>query len=169
MILDLIALENGSRVWVYQCDQRLNEEQVEGIRNDLWQFLDQWTSHNSRLYTYGNVFHELFLVFFVDERYAGASGCSIDKSVHFVEDLEKKYGVNFFGRTDVAYMEKAEDEEGEDISAIHICKLDDLKSLYSNGKINDHTFVFDNLVQTKGDFLKRWVLPLNESWHRRYL
>lgn len=169
MILDLIALDNSSRVWVYQSHARLSDDQVDGIRADLWQFLTQWTSHNNRLYTYGNVFHERFLVFFVDERYAGASGCSIDKSVHFVEELQAKYAVNFFGRTEVAYMEKAEDDEGEDISAIHVCHLDDLKALHSSGEINDNTFVFDNLVQTKGDFLKRWVVPLSESWHRRYL
>ncbi len=169
MILDLIALDNSSKVWVYQAKERLTDDQIESVRLDLYHFLDQWTSHNARLYTYGNIFHERFLAIFVDERYAGASGCSIDKSVHFVEELEKKYGIDFFGRQDVAYMEKQEDEEGEDVSKIHIVHLYDLATAYNNGDINQDTFVFNNLVQTKGDFLQKWVVPLGESWHKRYL
>jgi hypothetical protein len=169
MILDLIALDNSSKVWIYQSSTLLTDEQIDGIRQDLWIFLNQWTSHNERLYTYGNVFHERFIAFFVDERYSGASGCSIDKSVHFVEQLEKKYGISLFGRTDVAYMVKAEDDEGEDISKIHILTLDTLKQAYNKGTIGDHHFVFDNLVKTKGEFLQKWVVPLKESWHSRYL
>jgi hypothetical protein len=169
MILDLIALDNSSKVWVYQAADRFTDDQVDAIREDLYVFLDQWTSHSARLYTYGNIFHERFIAIFVDERYAGASGCSIDKSVHFFEGLEQKYGISLFGRTDVAYMEKQEDDEGEDISKIHIVSLDELQAAYKAGHLNANTFVFNNLVQTKGDFLKNWVIPISESWHQRYL
>lgn len=169
MILDLIALDNSSKVWIYQCSTLLTEEQVDGIRDDLYSFLESWTSHNARLYTYGNVFHQRFIAIFVDERYAGASGCSIDKSVHFIESLEQKYGITLTDRTDVAYMEKAEDEEGEDVSKIHTVHLHALKDSVTVGVLDENTYVFDNLVKTKGDFLQRWVVPLGESWHKRFL
>jgi hypothetical protein len=169
MLLDLIALDNSAKVWIYQNETKLSDSQVEGIKSDLWTFLDRWTSHHNKLYAYGNVFHELFIVFFVDQRWAEASGCSIDKSVHFMEELEQKYSLNLFNRNKVAYMEKAEDEDGEDISKIHISDLEELKSLYQQNIIGDDTFVFDNLVQTKAQFLSRWVVPIKESWHRKYL
>ena len=46
-----------------------------------------------------------FLVVFVDEKIAQASGCSIDKSVHFVKQLEDEFHINFFDRTLIAYKE----------------------------------------------------------------
>ena len=111
----------------------------------------------------------LFIAIFVDERFAGASGCSIDKSVHFIGMLEKKYDISLMERTYVAYMQKAEDSEGEDISKIFTLPLSELKASYDDGNVNDETFVFDNLVKTKGEFLKRWVVPLGESWHKRFV
>lgn len=169
MILDLIALDNSSKVWIYQAKDTLTDEQIEGIRRDLYSFLEHWTSHNARLYTYGNVFHQRFLAIFVDERYAGASGCSIDKSVHFVGMIEHKYGISLMERTDVACMEKKMDEDGEDISDIFVLQLDQLGKSINEGKISKDTFVFDNLVKTKGDFLTGWVKPLQDSWHYRFV
>jgi len=169
MILDLIALDNSSKVWIYQANQLLTEAQVDGIKEDLYHFLDQWTSHNSRLYTYGNVFHSRFIAIFVDERYAGASGCSIDKSVHFIQSLEKKYNISLLERTEVAYMEKLQDDDGEDNSLIHTLPLQQLKEAYRSGEVQNQTWVFDNLVKTKEEFLKRWVLPLEQSWHKRFV
>jgi hypothetical protein len=168
MILDLIALDNTSRVWVYQAKDALTDEQLDSIKEDLYIFLNEWTSHHKRLYTYGNVFHSRFLTIFVDEQYAGASGCSIDKSVHFLQEMEKKYGIDLFYRMDMAYMIKDEDEEGEDISEIKTVPLSEVGQAYQRGDINDNTWVFDNLVDTKGAFLKRWVVPFGESWYTRY-
>ena len=71
MILDLIALDNSSKVWVYQSKTELSDEQIAEIKEDLSQFLERWTSHNKMLYTYGNIFHKRFLAIFVDERFAG--------------------------------------------------------------------------------------------------
>lgn len=169
MYLDLIALDDSARVWIYQAATQLSEYQVENIRKDLLVFLDQWTSHNRNLYTYGNIFHHRFLVLFVDETFADASGCSIDKSVHFIQSLEDKYGVSLMERRDVAVMEKALDEEGEDISNIYTISLDTLKEAYESGKINEETLIFDNLVKTKSDFLKKWVVPVKSSWHKRFI
>jgi len=43
------------------------------------------------------------------------------------------------------------------------------KDSYASGKINDETLVFDNLVKTKDQFLTQWLLPLKDSWHRRFV
>ncbi|MEZ4956316.1 MAG: hypothetical protein R2825_22350 [Saprospiraceae bacterium] len=41
--------------------------------------------------------------------------------------------------------------------------------LYKMGEINDETLVFDNLVKTKGELEEKWLKPLNESWHKRFV
>jgi hypothetical protein len=160
MIRDLIALDNSSKVWIYQADRDFSYDELDEARNYIFQFLDSWTSHNQALLTYGNIFHRRFLVFFVDESLSGASGCSIDKSVHFVESLGQHFKLDFFQRTSFAYMENDE---------IFFIEKSDLKMAYSENRINENTLFFNHLVQTKGDFLKKWIQPLNSTWHYRFV
>ena len=161
MILDLIALDNTSRVWIYQSDQEFTYDELDDAREDIMNFMTEWTAHSAELDCYGNIFHKRFLALFVDESKAHASGCSIDSSVRFVEMLGKKFGKNFFDRMTYAYMTPE-----EEILTIH---HNDLPSAYQSGTVSDSTFFFDNLVKDKGDFLKNWIKPLSSSWHKRFV
>ena len=160
MILDLIALDNSAKVWIYQADREFSYDELDEIRPMIFDFLDYWTSHQNMLMTYGNVFHRRFLAMFVDESLAGASGCSIDASVRFVKQLESHCGVSLMGRDTVAYM------IDEEISTL---PLNELGSAVSDGRLQADTFVFDNLVKNKDAFLKEWCKPMNESWHKRFV
>ena len=161
MILDLIALSNESRVWIYQAKREFTYEELDAVRHRLFPFLTEWTSHNQALSTYGNVFHKRFIALFVDESKAHkASGCSIDASVHFMQSLEHEFQNPLFDRMDYAYM------VDEEIYTIH---HNDLAQAYEKGHITDETLFFDNLVKTKGDFLKEWLKPLKDSWHFRFI
>jgi len=162
MILDLIALDNTSRVWIYQADREFNYDELDDVREDIMHFLSKWTAHNQELHTYGNIFHKRFLALFVDESNShGASGCSIDGSVRFVQELGSKFNVNFFDRMLYAYMDEHEN--------IHTIAHTNLSPTYQEGNINDGTLFFDNLVKIKGDFLQNWLVPLKHSWHARFL
>ena len=160
MILDLIALDNSAKVWIYQADREFSYDELDEIRPMIFDFLDQLTSHQNMLMTYGNVFHRRFLAMFVDESLAGASGCSIDASVRFVKQLESHFGVSLMGRDTVAYM------IDEEISTL---PLNELGSAVIDGRLQADTFVFDNLVKNKDAFLKEWCKPMNESWHKRFV
>jgi hypothetical protein len=160
MIRDLIALENTSKVWIYQAEREFNYDELDAIRPKVFDFLADWTSHNQALVTYGNIFHKRFLGIFVDESLSGASGCSIDKSVHFVESLGAQFNVNFFRRDVFCYL------NDEDVIALPIGEV---KEAYSKGEINEETLFFDNLVKDKEQFLKSWLVPLKDSWHKRFI
>lgn len=160
MILDLIALDDSSKVWIYQADREFTYDELDAIRPELQQFLEDWTSHNNQLMTYGNIFHRRFLAIFVDETLSGASGCSIDASVRYVKSLEQQYNLSLMGRDQVAIMV---DEE------ISTFPLNNLPDEVESKRINNETFVFDNLVKTKGAFLTEWIKPLEQSWHKRFL
>jgi hypothetical protein len=160
MIKDLIALDNSSRVWIYPSSEEFSHDELEMIRPEIFNFMDQWTSHNRTLVSYGNIFHKRFLALFVDESIAGASGCSIDSSVHFVKHIGSKYNKDFFNRQEVYVLENEE---------VVKYQLKDLKSLNETGKINRDTLFFDNLVNTKEAFIKSWVKPIGEGWLNRFL
>ncbi len=161
MLRELIALENTSKVWIYQANREFSYDELDDIRELLFPFVDEWSSHGANVPAYGNVFHRRFLCFFADEsQMGGVSGCSIDSSVGFVRMIAEKFDVDFFDRMQYAYMIE------EDIYTVH---HNDLNILLESGKINMETLFFDNLVSTKGKFLKNWLVPLEDSWHKKML
>lgn len=160
MLADLIALSDESRVWLYQADRVLSDQEKDEMKVAIFDFVKHWTAHSKELLAYGNIFHNRILALFVDETLMGASGCSIDTSVKFVTQLGAHFKVDFFNRMLFSYLK-------DDI--IYTVTQAELKAFYANGAINDSTLMFDNLVKNKGDFLNSWLKPLEECWVKRFV
>ena len=105
MLLSTLSLDFSAKTWIYMADRAFTWDETDSLRPEIYQFGEQWSSHNQNLLSYGELFHHRFIVLMVDETNAGASGCSIDSSVHFVQAMGQKYNVDFFNRTLFAYME----------------------------------------------------------------
>ena len=153
-------LSPESRVWIYQSNRNLSNAEVSGIQPVIRQFAQQWVSHNRRLKSAGAVLHNRFLVLMVDESQAGASGCSIDSSVRFINELGNRIGVSFFDRMTFPYRKN---------ETIEFASKDDFEKLFAVGSIDDNTIVFDNLVKTKAELETGWEKKLSESWHKRFV
>lgn len=151
-------LPANTRVWIYQSDTPFAEEDVQQVKSYIDQFARSWVSHNQQLRAYGDLLHDRFVLLMVDESQAGASGCSIDKSVAFLKALQAEYGVDLFDRMRFSYLA---DQEVQTVSR------DEFVRLYEEGLIDDETLVFDTLVNTKEDFAEKWIKPLGKSWHKR--
>lgn len=156
---DLLAFPDESRVWIYQADMPLPADAIPALNARIEDFAKEWTSHNKALHATGGLLHEMFLILVADESHAGASGCSIDTSVRFIRQLGELYGVDFFDRLHFAYLDE------EEIRKLH---RDEIHDAYERGIINDETLFFDNLVNTKGAFVTKWVSPLKETWIKRF-
>lgn len=161
MLTDLQELNGQARVWIYPSDSVFSEQNKDEINIHLNRFITSWTAHNQALKSYGNVFHNQFVTLFVDETMTSASGCSIDSSVRFVQELGKHYQVDFFNRMLFSYI----DADSKVISL----KAPAFKQAFADGKITEDTMVFDHLVKTKEDFEKSWMKPLKDSWHKRFV
>ncbi|MEL6988880.1 MAG: hypothetical protein AAGK97_13795 [Bacteroidota bacterium] len=160
MLLSTLSLDFSAKTWIYMADRAFTWDETDSLRPEIYQFGEQWSSHNQNLLSYGELFHHRFIVLMVDETNAGASGCSIDSSVHFVQAMGQKYNVDFFNRTLFAYME---DEQ------VHTLPKHELAEAYANGKINDETLMFNNLVKTRQEFEDGWIAPLSETWIKRFV
>ena len=158
MIRELIALDDSSRVWIYQADRELSYDEIDIVRPNIFSFVNQWSSHGTNVDAYGNIFHKRFIVLFADDAHQ-VSGCSIDSSVQFVKEVGNALNIDFFNRELFAFM------ENEDVFTIH---RNDIPHAFESSKINDYTFVFDNLVSNKAKFLNSWLIPFGESWHKRF-
>jgi hypothetical protein len=145
-----------SRVWIYQSDRELSDEQAKQVLDLLNLFAAEWTAHNHQLKAKAEVRYNRFLVLIVDESQAGASGCSIDKSVNFMKRLEQQFGISLFDRFNLAYR------DGEKVLS---APRPEFEELLKARKINTDTIVFNNLVQNLQQLDSKWEVPIKDSWH----
>jgi len=148
-----------SRVWVYVCNRPLTESETNAVQQELDAFCLHWTAHNQALLATAEVFENQFVFLMVDETRAGASGCSIDKSVHFLEQLGDALKVDFFERMRFAWV-------GDD-NQLKFANQKELALAVKNQQITDTTLMANTLVQSKRDLVEKWLQPFNISWHRR--
>lgn len=146
----------NSRVWVYQADRQLTDNEALQIKVLLDNFTTGWTAHNHQLKAKAEIRYNRFLILIVDEGQAGASGCSIDKSVHFMQQIEAQFGINLFDRFNLAYR------EGGEVVSVPRSRFEEL---IKEGKINSDTIVFNNLVQNLTELNIKWEVPFKDSWH----
>ncbi|MFZ1704251.1 MAG: hypothetical protein WAT79_07885 [Saprospiraceae bacterium] len=162
MVVDYTVLGLQSRVWIFQSERWLTDQEIKEGQIVIDQFLDNWTSHSEILPAHGTIINKLFIVLIVDQSYVSAGGCSQDKMMHFIEDLGQHWGTDLLGRTQVAYCQNMGDEA-------KLIELQQLKNAYDSGEITENTLVYDNLVDTKEKFENQWLKKMGDSWHKRFL
>ena len=159
-MMDLISFPDNSRIWIFQADGIIPDEKLNEAHRLISDFAKAWTSHQADLKSTGSILHNRFVVLVVDETQKDASGCSIDSSMHFIQQLGQHYKVNFLDRMRFTYIVNDE---------LRTVAKDEMAQLYKDGTINDDTLIFDNLVDNKKDFLEKWVVPLGTSWLKRLI
>lgn len=157
----LSSLPDDSRVWVFGSDRALTDGELARIDSLLGEFLSGWAAHGAPLRTGHDVVERRFVVVAVDERAAGASGCSIDALSRHIGDIERSLGVDLRDGARVWYR------SGDDIAC---CDRAEFRARAAKGEITADTPVFDptisDLGALRGDGLER---PAGASWHRRLL
>ena len=156
----LASMPAHARVWVYKSARPFTEAEERLIHAEGAAFTSTWAAHGAALDAVVQVLHGHFVVVAVDEEQARASGCSIDKSVHFIQRLEHQLGRPLTDRMVVVY---------ERDGAVRTCRVDQLEDLLDEGVLHADTIVFDDLVGTKRDLDSRFRIPLRESWMERFL
>ena len=147
------SFPDDARVWIYASPEKLSSEIQERMLRSSQSFLAQWQAHGQSLNADVQIFHDHFLVFFVDESSANATGCSIDASVRFVKELELSLGLDMLDRSKV-YVKTPEGVQ-------HF----DFRNVPTDLPADAH--VFNHSVSDLGAFRKEWELPLAESWLTR--
>ncbi|NOT51144.1 MAG: hypothetical protein HOP10_07680 [Chitinophagaceae bacterium] len=145
----------GSRVWVYQCSRLFSLNEALEIEEMLNEFTQQWKSHGTPVKGAAYLFFGQFIILLADETATGVSGCSTDSSVRLIKDIEQKFAVNMFDRTTLAFIVK---------DKVQLLPLSQLQYAVDNGFIDADTAYFNNLVETKDELERKWLIPLKNSW-----
>ena len=155
----LQGFSTHTRLWIYTAERFLTEQEQAVINTEGNTFVTSWASHGTPLKASVQVLNNAHIVIAVDEAQVGASGCSIDKSMSFIQGLEKKLNLVLTNRMVVVY-------EGK--NGLGIAKLSDLDRLAEQGVINTNTIVFDALVDKLADFESKFKVSLKDSWVQRF-
>ena len=160
MFVPFDKINDHSRIWIYQSSRKLNIDEVRIISESLKAFTERWLVHGSPMQASFDIRFNQFVILAADEDVNSASGCSIDDSVRTFKKLGAELGVDFFDRTQVAFLISDE---------VLLMPISDLKNKLSDGVWTRETIVFNNLIASKGELNNFWQVPASATWLKRFL
>ena len=159
MYIPFEDLPGHSRIWIYQSNRKLSDDEVTAITDATQEFVENWAAHGQSLEASFVIKYNRFIILAVNQDVQAATGCSIDSSVQFIQDLEAKYEIDLLDKMNVTY------KTGEFIT---FKTLIEFKQLAKSKSVSENTIVFNNLVNTIEEWQDFWEVPANESWHSRF-
>lgn len=159
MYVPFDTLPEEAKVWIYQSNRKFSNEEITAIEQNLKLFLENWTAHGHHLEASFVTRYNRFIIIAVNQEVQAATGCSIDASVQFIQNLEQQYDVDLLDKMNVTF------KMGEHVT---FKPLLDFKKLAKEKAVSANTIVFNNLVNTLGEWEQFWEVPASESWHNRF-
>ena len=153
-------MPDRARIWIYQSDKPLADGHLDTVNQILEQHCHQWAAHGRDLTASYTIKHSRFVILAVDEEQSLPTGCSIDSSVHAIQELGQKLDIDFFKRTDIIFT----DGDG----TLTTIDLSQLPKATIEGTIQPISQVFNNLITTKRELTNKWQQPAQETWLSRY-
>ena len=160
MILNFEKIDNRSRIWIFQSNRKFKDDEFEHLVTQLNIFLTSWTAHGSKLNASFKIEYRMFIFIALDQNKSSATGCSIDKLVNFMKNIEDQFSLRLLDRLDIAYM--VDDN-------IYVDRLEEFKNKILLKKIDENTIVFNNLIEIKSDLSGNWKTPISNSWHKQLI
>ena len=87
MYIDFDKIPQDARIWVYQTNRQLTDNEASTIENYLKPAVNQWAAHGASLLASAKVLHNHFVIIALDQNMNAASGCSIDASTRWFKEL----------------------------------------------------------------------------------
>lgn len=160
MFVPFDLLPDTARIWIFQANRKFSEEERAIISNQLKLYTEAWAAHGTPLRSSFSLPFDHFIVLGVDENVHTPSGCSIDSIMRSLQSLSHAVTIDFFDRSKVAFKM---DEE------IVCMPLTALRAAFSDGKLTPQSLFFNNLIAAKEELDARWIIPVSDSWIKRYL
>jgi hypothetical protein len=150
----------NERIWIYTLSKELNNDQLVEFKNRCQSFVNTWTAHDVSLDASFELYKNRLLIFKVNESNYNASGCSIDKQLRLIKELEQLFSIELLNRLLVAFEKNNE---------VVIVKQSQIAELLMSKEINEDTLIFNNTILQSSDLENNWKQPLHKTWLSKYL
>lgn len=158
MYVDFNKMPENSRVWVYQAERTLNEQEASQLKSRLSAFCEGWNTHGNLMPTSFDLIENQIILLAVDESNLGASGCSIDSSVRVLRELEASLGIDLTNQGKVSYKND---------QTIKVSPALGIKQKVLAGEISVDTEVINPLIKEKSHLNQLWI-PAKSSWLNKF-
>lgn len=160
-IIAFESLPDDARAWVFGSDRPLDDNAAARLLAEVDRFLMHWHAHGHPLSAARCWQDDRFLTVAVDQRTAGASGCSIDGLYRALRAQEAALGVQLLGAGGIFYR----DAHG----VVALASRAEFAELGARGLVTPDTHVFDLSVETLGEWRARFEAPAHAGWQARLL
>lgn len=143
-----------ARIWIFGFKEKLSEEDIKIVRDELDTFVVNWKSHKKPVIGDYEILYDRFVILVAE---SSLSGCSIDSSVNVLRKLKNEHNLDAFNQDLVYYR------DSNDISAL---SRDEFQKLVDEDKISLDTTVYNMTPTMLGVFRAgQWELSFSKSWH----
>ena len=154
MYIDFDKIPQNARIWVYQANRQLTDNEAITIGDYLKPAVNQWAAHGASLLASAKVLHNRFVIIALDQNMNAASGCSIDASTHWFKELGETLNIDFFDRSQ-AYF------DGDEIKTFSVFQS---KKAVESGLLLPETIIFNNNTLEKfSDLSNGWQIKAIEA------
>ena len=105
MWIDFNQLPDDARIWMFSIVGDVSEDTLIQMKKELKVFISEWTSHSATLEASAEWWQDNYLIISLDESKYGASGCSIDKLLRFIQKLEADYKISLLVKTKIGILQ----------------------------------------------------------------
>ncbi|MBC7487842.1 MAG: hypothetical protein H7282_13950 [Cytophagaceae bacterium] len=162
MNISFDQMPSSARAWVYTANRILTPAESNLLMERLTPFLTEWSSHGTPLKASVQILDQSVVVIAVENGFEAASGCSIDKSVRILKDLEQELTVSMFDRLQILYKKEAS-------AAAEVLPLPLFKDKLAAGEINAEGLIVNTQVATVGELKSELWKEVKDSWLARFL
>jgi hypothetical protein len=148
-------MPDSAKIWIYASNRPLTIPEQSDIQQLGEAFVETWTAHQQQLKASFIILHNVFLLLAIDERYNEVSGCGIDKSIHFIQEVDKKYSLNLFDRLQIELWQNTD---------VIMTNKQKLSVMFQEGVVNEQSIVFNKTITAKKELDASFMIPLGLSW-----
>ena len=154
MYIPFEEMPEHTRIWIYTAHRPLTDAEIGTASPKLIKFIDRWSAHGKNLQASFTIYENAFVILGVDQKHEGASGCSIDSSVKFLQELENELSVSLLNWQNYAIQTD---------NGIKLLSREELERMVTSGAVSPNISVYNNSITVKQDMAHNWLLPLKES------
>ncbi|MDZ4665718.1 MAG: hypothetical protein SGJ15_12625 [Bacteroidota bacterium] len=147
------------KVWIYLSNKELKGDLLNSIVKAGEDFAKGWKAHEMPLSASFEVLNGRFIVVSVDETAYNASGCSIDKLLRLIKQLEADHQLQLLNRLLVGYKTP---------NGVEVIPASSVKEKLNTKQLNENTLIY-NVAASDSKEYKAWLQPLKETWLKKYL
>lgn len=160
MLIQFDQLPSEARVWIYTSYVRITLDQQQIIAQKITDFITVWESHGKPLKAAFSIIYDQFVVIGVDESFCTVGGCSTDKLIHLIKEVDDKYQLGLLDHSKIGYQVNQD---------IYVDSMSVFKKKIQEKAIDLNTYIFSPLISKKNELKDAWLMPLHQSWLVKYV